>query len=115
MTSDEIVLTEGDNSVEWTFTCKRAGSVVDLTGTTVKLYLHDDDAAEGTNILDDGGSNTCTLDADPTTGQCTFTFTTTHTTISGTGRVVKGTWKLKVDGESFDQGRFRIEKDEFTA
>lgn len=112
MSSDLIRLTEGDNNVVWTFTCKRAGAVVDLTGPlAVTLYVHDDDAAEGTNIVN---GSSCTV-TDAAAGECTFTFTTSHTVIGGTGRVLKGKWKLKVVSESFDEGEFRIEKDVFTA
>jgi hypothetical protein len=111
VTSDPVVLTEGDNNVVWTFTVKRAGVVEDLTGKTVLLYVHDDDIVEGTNIIN---GSACTL-SDPSNGKCTFTFLTAHTTISGTGRVLKGRYKLKVNSESFDDGPFRIEKDAFTA
>lgn len=119
MTSDPIVLTEGD-AVTYTITCKKDGSVQDLTGVSeVRIYVHDNDVAEGTNIIDDAtpsaDANVTTIDADPTTGQVTFAFTTAMSTISGSGRVVKGIWKVKADNESYDEGEFRIEKDAFTA
>lgn len=111
MTSDPVVLTEGDNNVVWTFTVKRAGVIVNITGMTVLLYVRDDDAAEGTNIIN---GTACTL-SNPSVGECTFTFLTAHTTIASPGRVVKGRYKLKINSESFDEGEFRIEKDAFTA
>jgi len=111
MTSDPIILTEGDNNALWTFTVKRDGSPVNISLATVLLYVRDDDAAEGTNIVN-GSSVTIT---DGPNGVCTFNFTSTHTTIAGTGRVLKGRWNLKVNGVWFEEGEFRIQKSGFTA
>lgn len=111
MISEPIVLTEGDNGVLWTFTVKRNGAPVNITAATVLLFTKDDDAPEGTNIIN---GLPCTVTDGPN-GVCTFVFTNAHTTIAGTGRVVKGRYKLEVNNVSFSEGEFRIEKDHFTA
>jgi hypothetical protein len=111
MSSGTIRLREGDTAVTWTITIKTDGVADNITGATVLMYARDDSAAEGTNIVD---GVACTL-TDAANGVCTFSFTTAHQVIAGTGRTVRGQWKVKVDGVSKDEGLFLIEKDAFTA
>ena len=93
MSDNLIELTEGDNNIAHTLTVKRGGSTVDLTSAFdgAAMYVHDDEAAAGTNKID--GVACTNLAAD---GTCTFTFTSTHTTLVGTDTDFRGTWCLKM-------------------
>lgn len=111
MTSDPVILTEGDNNALWTFTVKRDGAPVNISLATLLLFVRDDDAPEGTNIVN-GVAPTVT---DGPNGVCTFNFTSAHTAIAAPNRVVKGRWNLKVNGVWSEDGEFRINKSGFTA
>lgn len=69
---------EGEAFTE-TFTAKRAGVVVNLTGATITLSLWDEKASEGTLVI---SGSACSI-TDATNGIFTFPFTATHTTLVG--------------------------------
>lgn len=59
-------IVQGNTAPEFDLTLKRAGTVIDLTGTSVEIII-----AKGKTITQVGG--TCALTADPTTGVITYT------------------------------------------
>ena len=94
-----IRLTEGDE-VTYTITVKRAGTAVNLAAYTVVMYVHDDDAAFGTNQIN-GAS--CSIVGDGSAGQVTFAFTSTHTSLGTTNTDFKGKWALKLTTATLDE------------
>lgn len=52
------------------FTIKRAGALVDLTGSTVRFMIHDN----STNARTNDAANTCVLGTPATGGICTYNF-----------------------------------------
>jgi hypothetical protein len=88
-----ITVTEGE-IVYYVFTVMRAGAVVDISGDTVTLYVHDSDPAVpfGTNKVNGGA---VTFVTDGTDGQFTYEFTSADTTFV-TDRDFLGVWAAKI-------------------
>lgn len=59
-----------DTGPDEEFTINRDGEIVDLTGYTVKFGIK----SLTTNTITNTAHQTCTIDADPTTGICTYRF-----------------------------------------
>jgi hypothetical protein len=91
MSDNAIRLTEGE-AVTYTLTVKRDGSAVDVSAATVTFWLHDDDAAFGTNKID---GETTGFTTDGTDGLVTYAFSAANTTFA-TDREIKGRWALKI-------------------
>lgn len=66
-----IKMVQNDTAPTLTINVKRAGTVVDLTGSTVKFKIKNTTSGSRTN----DAANTCTLTS-PTAGVCTYTFNT---------------------------------------
>jgi hypothetical protein len=89
MATGTVRLVEADHKVTWTFTAKRSGSAINLTGTTVDIQVHLNGAADGTNLISYSGGG-CTI-TDAAAGVFTFQFTSTHTANPGRGR-----WRARI-------------------
>lgn len=86
-----ITLTEGEQ-VAYTITVKRAGAAVDISTATSTIWVHDDEAAFGTNKV---AGSPVSFVTDGTDGRVTYTFTSANTGFAS-DREFRGVWALKV-------------------
>ncbi|MDP6460286.1 MAG: hypothetical protein QGH59_00805 [Gemmatimonadota bacterium] len=116
----KIELVEGEE-ITYTFTVKKDGTAEDISSYTPTVYVHDDNAAVGTNRVDEGSTSWVT---DGTDGQFTYTFTSANTLIteSSDGYTdVSGDWAIKLDETSgtglkwTKRERFVLRKNPFIA
>jgi hypothetical protein len=68
-----VNMVQGNTAPSLPFTIKRAGTLVDLTGCTVKFKIHDNN----TGIRTNDAANTCALGVPNTGGTCTYSFSAT--------------------------------------